>query len=222
MKPMSPNICVVCIDVEAEWEEELDRWYTEEHIPALMEVPGYLKAERFRAVEGEPKYMAWYELETLEAYRSLAHDIAIDTPWTHRMREHFKSDIALFTQMEGADGVLQGAAFDNWQTPIGGLLVMRSDVKDEDEEEFNRWYREEHLPGLMSAPGALFARRYKATEGGPRYLARYDLTAPEVSKSAEWDRGAETPWTFAMREKYTARWLTRYVPVSAPVAVVTG
>ena len=219
MKPMSPYVVVVTMEVEAAWEDELNRWYREEHIPALMGVPGYLKSERFVATDGAPKYMAWYELETLEAYHSREHDEAVSTPWTARMREHFKADIALFTQLPGADGELQGVSFDGWQTPVGGLLVMRSDVADADIEEFHRWYREEHLPGLMGAPGSLFGRRYQAAEGGPRFLARYDLTSPEVSTSEAWDRGAETPWTFRMREKYTARWLTRYAPVGAPVGV---
>ncbi len=220
MKPMSPNIVIVTMEVEPDWEDELNQWYLEEHIPALMDVPGYLKSERFVATDGEPKYMAWYELESLDAFHSAAHDVAVATPWTMRMREHFRSEIALYTQLPGADGELKGVSYDDWQTPVGGLLVMRSDVAPEDDEEFNRWYREEHLPGLMSAPGALLARRYRAVEGGPRYLARYDLTSPDVSTSEAWDRGAETPWTFRMREKYTARWLTRYAPISSPVAVV--
>jgi vacuolar-type H+-ATPase subunit F/Vma7 len=222
MKPLSTSVCIVTMEIEPAFEDEVNRWYAEEHLPALLGVPGYLKAERFVAVDGAPKYMAYYELTSPAAYHSREHDVAVNTPWTLKLRGHFKSQIALYEQLPGGDGTLPGVSFDDWQTPIGGVMIMRSAVAPEHEEEFNRWYREEHLPGLMSAPGALFARRYKVVEGEPLYMARYDLTAPEVCTSPAWDAGAETPWTFAMREKYTARWKTTYVPLGAGVEASLG
>ena len=49
-----------------------------------------------------------------------------------------------------------------------GLLMVMTDVPAEKEEEFNRWYNEEHLGDLMSRPGVMSAARYTAVRGGPK------------------------------------------------------
>ena len=64
-----------------------------------------------------------------------------------------------------------------------GLLMLWTDVDAEHEAEFNRWYDEEHIANLMAVPGFLSAGRYVALKGGPKYLALYELEAPEVLQS---------------------------------------
>ena len=61
-----------------------------------------------------------------------------------------------------------------------GLLLMMTDIDPVNEEDFNRWYEEEHLDERMAIPGFINARRFQAIEGGPKYLALYDLDSPEV------------------------------------------
>ena len=41
------------------------------------------------------------------------------------------------------------------------VLVVTMDVDQADEEEFNRWYNEQHLPERMAIPGYVSARRFK-------------------------------------------------------------
>ena len=64
-----------------------------------------------------------------------------------------------------------------------GLLLMMTDIDPAHEEDFNRWYEEEHLDERMAIPGFINARRFTAIEGGPKYLALYDLESPEVLQS---------------------------------------
>ena len=45
-------------------EARYNEWYDNVHIPALLKVPGVLGAHRYLSVEGEPKYIAVYELES--------------------------------------------------------------------------------------------------------------------------------------------------------------
>ena len=52
-----------------------------------------------------------------------------------------------------------------------GLLMVYSDVAPEHDDEYNRWYNEEHIPERLSIPGVLSAARYQAVQGGPKYLA---------------------------------------------------
>ena len=65
-----------------------------------------------------------------------------------------------------------------------GLLLMMTDIDPANEADFNRWYEEEHLDERMEIPGFINARRFTALEGGPKYLALYDLEFP---------RGAAVP-----------------------------
>jgi hypothetical protein len=71
-----------------------------------------------------------------------------------------------------------------------GLLLVMMDVEEGYEEEFNRWYDEEHIPERLSCPGFLSGRRFRLlesqTEGQARYLALYDLQGPEVLESPEY------------------------------------
>ena len=64
----------VRMDVDQDKEERFNRWYNEEHLPALLKVPGVLGASRYISLDGSPKFTAIYELEkpdipTSEAWR---------------------------------------------------------------------------------------------------------------------------------------------------------
>ena len=48
-----------------------------------------------------------------------------------------------------------------------GLLMVFVDVPENVEDEFNRWYNEEHIAERLSIPGVLNAARYVAVRGGP-------------------------------------------------------
>jgi hypothetical protein len=67
-EPIGAAILHVMMDVEPEWDDELNSWYAEEHLPRLLEVPGMLAARRFvdaqwpDAIDGHHQYMAAYEL----------------------------------------------------------------------------------------------------------------------------------------------------------------
>ena len=53
--------------------------------------------------------------------------------------------------------------------PIGTtILVVMMEVEEADDEVFNKWYDEEHLPERMSIPGYVSARRFMLEPGDPR------------------------------------------------------
>ena len=98
-----------------------------------------------------------------------------------------------------------------------GLLLMMTDIDAANEEDFNRWYEEEHLAERMAIPGFINARRFTALEGGPKYLALYDLESPEVLQSAPYRDvvGAGTsPWTKRMQTKFVNFRRNVYVQIS--------
>ena len=61
---------------------------------------------------------------------------------------------------------------------IGGtILVVMMEVDPAHEDEFNRWYNEEHLPERLEIPGYVSARRFKLEEGEGvlKYLCIWEL-----------------------------------------------
>ena len=78
-----------------------------------------------------------------------------------------------------------------------GLLMVWADVPAEKEDEFNRWYDEEHLPERMAIPGFLGGARYRAVKGGPKHLACYELESATVLESPAYKKvqANPTPWT---------------------------
>jgi len=81
----------------------------------------------------------------------------------------------------------------------GGLLSFAADVAPSLEEDYNRWYEEEHLAERLAIPGFLRACRYRALNGGPKYLALYEVTSPSIFSSEQYlhflKGSGETPWT---------------------------
>lgn len=84
------GLLLVMIDVDPEHEEEFNRWYNEEHLPERLACPGFLSGRRFVAVEGEPKYLALYDLESPDVLQSEAYKkIYGPSGWTQKISQHF-------------------------------------------------------------------------------------------------------------------------------------
>jgi hypothetical protein len=80
------------MDVEPELEPELQHWYNDEHIPELMQIPGFLRARRFSAVwEGTPRHLAVFDLESPDVLKSREYLELPVTPLRQRLRPHFKN-----------------------------------------------------------------------------------------------------------------------------------
>jgi hypothetical protein len=79
-----------------EAEVDFNRWYDEEHIPALAGVPGTLLARRYKASDGgSHKYVAIYHLVSPDVTRTAAWASAVDTPWTARIRPHMRDRVRI-------------------------------------------------------------------------------------------------------------------------------
>ena len=76
---------LACGDVPAEHESEFTRWYDTEHLPLLCAVPGVLRVRRFLAAEGEPRYIALYDLADAGSVGSAPWKAALATPWAQRI-----------------------------------------------------------------------------------------------------------------------------------------
>ncbi len=85
----TPWVYLVHTDIAPDLLDEYNAWYGEEHLPRLVKVPGILRARRFTATAGEPRYLTAYDLTDRDAFESPEGLVARKTPWTERMRSQF-------------------------------------------------------------------------------------------------------------------------------------
>ena len=65
-----------------------------------------------------------------------------------------------------------------------GLLMEWVDVDPACDAEFNKWYNRVEIGRFSGVAGVLSTGRYEAIEGGPKYLAMFELEDHEVLRSA--------------------------------------
>jgi hypothetical protein len=56
-------INAVTVDIEAAYAEQFNRWYNEVHVPEILACPGWRAGRRYECIDGEPRYLAMYELD---------------------------------------------------------------------------------------------------------------------------------------------------------------
>lgn len=95
--PGAGALLVASMNVDPGAEAEFTDWYNTEHLPDLAAVPGVLSARRYRAAdtESERRYVALYHLRDGTVSRSEAWAAAANTPWSERMRPHFRDFLVL-------------------------------------------------------------------------------------------------------------------------------
>jgi len=93
MTTVAQYIYAVMMDVEPQKEAEFNDVYDREHIPNLLKVPGVLSVARYKtSTEGVPRYLAIYEVSSLDVPGSDAFRKAADMgSWPHRVRPSTKN-----------------------------------------------------------------------------------------------------------------------------------
>jgi len=88
---MAPALQLGRMDVPPEVDAEFNNWYNTIYIPNYEKVPGVIRGRRYRAVEGTPTYLTFYEFErptVSETPEWLAQrDVS---PITARIRPHMR------------------------------------------------------------------------------------------------------------------------------------
>ncbi len=82
---LSHALFVAIGDVPAEHEDAFNRWYDEEHLPLLSQVPGVLRARRFFDPSGTPRYVALYDLADDSVPRHPDWQAALRTDWARKI-----------------------------------------------------------------------------------------------------------------------------------------
>jgi hypothetical protein len=90
---MAPFLQMGRMDIAAAMEEEFNAWYNTVYIPNYLKVAGCIRARRFTAIEGQPKYLTVYEFENADVPETAAWNAArTSNPWNLRVRPHLQLD----------------------------------------------------------------------------------------------------------------------------------
>lgn len=194
MATQANGLLAVWTDIAPEAEQEFNQWYNTEHIPQLLGVPGFLSGRRYQAVEGEPRYLALYELTEVSVLKSDAFRQVRESPteWSKMMIPLFRNTAIGMYQQIFSYGVqpAKDAEF---------VLTVRLNIPADKEQDFNEWYNVDHVPALVGVPGVSCARRYEAVEGDSKYLAVYEMNDARIPKTPEWDKARNSEWTLRIR-----------------------
>jgi hypothetical protein len=198
--------------VPPERVEAFDRWYTEEHLPDLVGVPGILLARRFVRDAAYPfasplgmDFLTLYDVESLavldtDEYRAFGRQ---PSPRTMEVTSGLGFVRNVYRQISPERRGLTGEGPRTTLAEGAAVLHIMTGCDTEAEDDFNRWYTEEHLPRLAEVDGVLHARRFVEAHGQPsegqrlplRYLALYELEdAAVASDPAFTHAGRPTPW----------------------------
>lgn len=188
-----PGIVIVAIDPAGDLAT-LRAWYEREKIPAVLAVPGVSGVKRWEIlhryvespgngmviVPAPADYVVIYELDDVAVARGSAFLDAVG----HDFRQVAEIDGATieFEQVmnvtlgELRDSVNPGVTSDDTRA----MLVVSITPERDYIEKFHAWYDEEHVGELMSCPGFIRTRRYKALDGVPNFFSIYELDAAEA------------------------------------------
>lgn len=136
-------------DAEA---EGFDEWYTHEHLPERIAMPGFLRARRFvgdlpGADTGLGRYVTLYETDTVAALVSPEYVHALDhpTPLTSRYMPQFAAMSRTACRVVATRGAGTG----------GGLDVVDLAPPPRGEDQLRRRLVSEHLPAVAARNGVL-------------------------------------------------------------------
>lgn len=185
-----------------EWERRFHDWYNTEHIPIRMNAPGFERARRYREI-GSDKCLAVYEMESADAmrtpeYQKIKEQPSEETRW-------MLSNVSGFTRYTGeqiGEQKRTGLDIDPYEAPV--LYSVMFEVPKEREDEFNRWYEEDHVPTLLKNGQWLACRRYKLISGDPEswtHLALHYLADVDALQSEERAEARRSPWRARLAEE---------------------
>ncbi len=201
-KTRGTGLLMAWTDVDPAHEDAFNRWYDGEHIGRLLQVPGFLSGARYVALRGAPKYLAMYELEDHNVLRSAAFLDTVRYQPSAERTKHSPSHVGRNFLLNSYRQIFptRTSPIDDTAGPAPFLQIGRINVAAAMEDEFNDWYNTAYIPGYLTVPGCMRARRFVAIEGQPKYLTVYEFANAGVPDSPAWAQARNgNPWNARMR-----------------------
>jgi len=197
-------------------EAEYNKWYSEQHEPDVVSIPGFVSAQRFvyndvqlRAVAlKKPKYLVIYKIVTpnlpsviAEVKRRLKNGQTRVSNSLDPNSGQMYIYRAFRPEVQGAGGEPADAKPGPVQTYY---QVVFGDATAGQDSQFNDWYDHDHAPNMVAAPGFVFAQRAIVNDvqmlplnNPSRYLALFRIDTSDLPAVLRYkSRGSAPPASF--------------------------
>lgn len=77
------GLLLAMMEPTANIEQDFQDWYDHEHVPEREAVPGFYNARRYVCLEGFPRYLALYDLETVDVLKGDDYKKLLQPPPHH-------------------------------------------------------------------------------------------------------------------------------------------
>ena len=106
------GMLITFMDIAPEHEAEFNAWYDGEHVAERVGIPGFVAARRYVAPGGSPKYLAFYETETLAVLGGAAYRERLNnqTAWSRTVMARFVAPGRLIAERQASRGQGRGGA----------------------------------------------------------------------------------------------------------------
>ncbi len=184
------GVLVVWTDVIAEHETEFNAWYSEQHLPERLAVPGILNARRYVG-NASPKYLAYYESETPEVMTSdyYTERLANPTEWTQRVMPWFIGTVRSICNVKA-----------NFGHGIGGVVQTLTFSMAQAEDALPSWLSGHALPEAASHLACVRVRLWHADQSITNRPSPEQAMRPQRDRSADWVVVVETVAESALQE----------------------
>lgn len=151
--------------IEPAREAEFNDWYTHEHLPERIAIPGFLRARRYVESLRDERLAGWryftlYEVETAEVLRSPAYLAALDAPTPGTL-----AALPLFRGMSRMGCTVSHTA----ARGMGGdLFVAELGPRPGEAERLRDWLEKTVCPRMTARSGTLAAHLCKNDEAATR------------------------------------------------------
>lgn len=208
----TPGLLLVFAEPGAVTEAEFADWYDNEHVPLRLPIPAFNTWTRYKAADGKtPAWAAAYDLESYDATLTAPYTTLAETRSEREKRVLRDMDVLERRTYEAYAGnsklTAPSALFDPTR-PARFASIASVAVDEADEDEFNRWYDEEHIPAIGTIPGWVRSRRFVLKDwsrGGVKgaedkkpvmkWLAIHEYAHTEGVDAEETRAIFDTPWT---------------------------
>ena len=200
------GLLYVEVECPPELETEFHAWYNLEHVPERLRIPGFLGGRRYAALEGGPRWLAAYWLESPAVLETAEYRQWMgprQTPWTKRMvsSTRVRRSVLRRVHPEGTGG----------ESHAAGLLAIRYTAAAPVSGRLHAWHDGVFAPDLARVPGVVRADRYEDVETA-EHLVLYHLADPWVAQDARFTRIWTDGWE-CQREELAGWKRTLYVRI---------
>ncbi len=188
-------------DIDHEFIPTFRDWHSREHMTLRINTPGWYVGHRYVGMEGAPGFLIAYETSAASdlAGNSYHQSMNEPDPRTREALSHYRNSVrAIYSLRQHAGEVLP--------TDAPYYLAVRF-TAGSGSDRVTEWCGTEHLPTVCSIPGVLRARLYErddatsqimteerklygAGPGEERFLATYELAAPDILTVPAWQDAA--------------------------------